>query len=171
MNHLLLILALILLITLLKLAYSIIWVPLRIQSQFSKQGVQGPRYRPIFFGNTKEIIRMFEEVKTKPKSTLVENDVVEYAVPFYRRWSRMYGESFLYWYGTTPRVAISDPDLIKEVLMNTSGSITKIGFNPSNRQLFGQGLAGLEGHKWALHRRIAVQAFTMERVKVFCSIW
>lgn len=78
----------------------------------------------------------------------------------------MYGKTFLYWFGPKPMLAIADPELMKEVLMNTSGSFGRIGFNPSNKQLFGQGLVGLEGDKWAFHRRIANQAFSIERVKV-----
>lgn len=50
--------------------------------------------------------------------------------------------------------------------MNTGGSFRKVGFNPLSKALFGEGLVGLEGQKWATHRRIANQAFTIERVKV-----
>ncbi|OMO75037.1 Cytochrome P450 [Corchorus olitorius] len=77
----------------------------------------------------------------------------------------MYGEPFLFWFGSIPRLAISDPDMIKEVFMNTGGSFDKIGFTPMARMLFGQGLAGLTGEEWAFHRRIANQAFTMEKIK------
>ncbi|KAL5558081.1 hypothetical protein UlMin_034292, partial [Ulmus minor] len=159
----LLLLLLLLLVALLKFVYSIIWVPWKIEKHFQKQGVGGPGYRPIFFGNTAEIRRMFDEVKSK--STLVDSDIVESAAPFYHRWSRMYGDTFLFWFGPTPRLAITDPEMIKEVLTNTSGSITKIGFTPSTRELFGEGVVGLEGETWALHRRITSQAFHMERVK------
>lgn len=57
---------------------------------------------------------------------------------------------------------MSDPDMIKEILMNTSGSFEKIPFNPQSKVLFG---GGLDSDKWALHRRITNQAFNMERVK------
>jgi len=50
--------------------------------------------------------------------------------------------------------------------MNTRGSFEKIPFNPQSKVLFGGGLVGLDGDKWALHRRITNQAFNMERVKV-----
>jgi hypothetical protein len=65
---------------------------------------------------------------------------------------------------------MSDPDMIKEILMNTGGSFEKIPFNPQSKVLFGGGLVGLDGDKWALHRRITNQAFNMERVKVSSSI-
>lgn len=158
----LLIVALLLMVVI-KSVYSIIWVPVKIQKHFQKQGVRGPEYRPIF-GNTAEIQRMYAEAQSKLYP--FHNDTLRYACPFYYNWSRMYGKNFLYWFGSKPRLAIADPELIKEVLMSTSGSVRKIPFTPLTKQLFGQGLPGLEGDKWALHRRIANQAFTMERVKV-----
>uniref|UniRef100_A0A7N2KS58 Cytochrome P450 n=1 Tax=Quercus lobata TaxID=97700 RepID=A0A7N2KS58_QUELO len=77
----------------------------------------------------------------------------------------MYGKNFLFWFGSTPRLAIFDPDMVKEILTKSDGSFEKISLNPLARPLFGQGLAGLSGQKWAIHRRIASQAFNMERVK------
>ncbi|CBI19666.3 unnamed protein product, partial [Vitis vinifera] len=49
--------------------------------------------------------------------------------------------------------------------MNTSGCYGKVGLNPLSKLLFGDGLAVLEGEKWALHRRISNLVFNMERVK------
>lgn len=54
--------------------------------------------------------------------------------------------------------------------MNPSGGFRKVRFNPQAKVLFGQGLVGLDGEKWALHRRIANQAFNLERVKVCVSV-
>lgn len=150
--------------SLLKFVYSFIWVPHRIQRHFKEQGVGGPGYR-LITGNSAEIRRLFIEAQSKPISP-IHHDILHRTAPLYHEWSRMYGKTFLYWFGSKPRLAISDPDMIKEVLMDTSGSFEKIGFNPLSRQLFGQGLVGLTGDKWAIHRRISNQAFNMERVKV-----
>ncbi|TYH71881.1 hypothetical protein ES332_D05G215000v1 [Gossypium tomentosum] len=163
MNHLTLLFISFLCICVLKFVYSIIWIPWRIQNHFQKQGVRGPGYRPIF-GNSAEIQRLYKEVKLKP-APVDHHDVLHRVAPFYHRWSGMYGTPFLYWFGSKPRLGISDPDMFKEVTINTSGSFDKLGFNPMSRMLFGQGLVGLKGEEWALHRRIANQAFNMERVK------
>ena len=58
------------------------------------------------------------------------------------------------------------PDIVKEILTKSNGSFEKISLKPLARPLFGQGLAGLSGQKWVIHRRIANHAFNMERVKV-----
>lgn len=151
--------------SLLKFVYSFIWIPHRIQRHFKEQGVSGPGYR-LITGNSAEIRRLFIEAQSKPISP-VDHDILHRTAPLYHNWSRMYGKTFLYWFGSKPRLAISDPDMIKEVLTDTSGSFDKIGFNPLSRQLFGQGLVGLTGDKWSIHRRITNQAFNMERVKAW----
>lgn len=164
MNHLVLLFIAFLCICLLKFVYSIVWIPWKIQNHFKKQGVAGPGYRPIF-GNSAEIRRLFAEAQSKP-APLHHHDVLQRVAPFYHRWSNMYGKPFLYWFGSKPRLGISDPAMIKEAAMNTGAAFHKVGFNPMSRMLFGQGLVGLEGEEWAVHRRIANQAFSMERVKV-----
>ncbi|XP_074346001.1 cytochrome P450 734A1-like [Apium graveolens] len=146
----------------LKLVHSVIWVPWRIQLFFRKQGVNGPNYRP-FYGNTQEMIRITKEAQSK--SSPFNHDIVHRVLPDYYQWSVRYGKTFLCWFGTRPRLVLADPDMIKEVLLNTTDTIDRDDFNPLSRPLFGQGLTGLMGHKWAAHRKIATPAFNMEKVK------
>ncbi|XVE94746.1 hypothetical protein REPUB_Repub02eG0035600 [Reevesia pubescens] len=149
--------------------YKIIWVPWRIQTQFRKQGIKGPSYRPIF-GNSAEIRNLYSEARSKPMS-IDQHDILDRVAPSYSNWSRTYGKTFLYWFGLKPRLAISDPDMIKQVTLNTDGgtlAFEPLGSNPSTKQLFGpQGLVAVTGAKWAVHRRISNQAFKIERVKGF----
>ncbi|KAJ0052920.1 hypothetical protein Pint_02852 [Pistacia integerrima] len=165
MHLLLLTLLLILLLSLVKFVHTFIWTPYRIQQHFKKQGITGPAYR-LITGNTADIRRGFAEVASKPVSTF-DHDILYRVSPRYHRWSRMYGKPFLYWFGSTPRLGISEPEMIKEVLKNTGGLFEKIRFNPLAEPLFQQGLVGLTGDLWAFHRRIANQAFNMERVKAW----
>ncbi|KAL6216124.1 hypothetical protein ACLB2K_009350 [Fragaria x ananassa] len=160
--HLLFLLLSPLVIFLFKFAYSTLWVPWRTQTHFRKQGIRGPGYRPIV-GNSAEIRRLYAEASSK--RVPFDHRIVPRVIPFYDRWSLMYGKTFLYWFGCNPRLAISDPDMIKEVLVNSSGSFQKTPFTPLTKNLFGEGLGGLEGDEWAFHRRIVNQAFKTERVK------
>ncbi|TKY69298.1 Cytochrome P450 734A1 [Spatholobus suberectus] len=146
-----------------KIFYSNFWVPWRIQRHFKKQGIGGPGYRPIF-GNSSEIRRLYAEAKSELTPPF-DHDILRHVVPFYHRWSRTYGKTFLYWFGSTPRLAVTDPDMIKEVLTNTRGEYGKVPYNPQSKLLFGLGLVGLQGDQWALHRRIINLAFNMELVK------
>ncbi|RVW50412.1 Cytochrome P450 734A1 [Vitis vinifera] len=147
-----------------KSVHSIIWVPWRIQQHFKTQGIGGPGYRPIS-GNVGELRRMYAEAQSKSMGGL-QHDILHRVLPYYSRWSGAYGKTFIWWVGTKPRLALADPEPIKEVFLNTGVSYDKVGFSPLTRPLFGDGLGGLNGEKWALHRRITNQAFNMERVKV-----
>ncbi|KAJ0112412.1 hypothetical protein Patl1_02874 [Pistacia atlantica] len=128
-----------------------------------EQGVSGPGHR-LITGNLAEIRRLFAEAVSKPIPNFV-HDIFYRAAPSYDRSSGVYGRPFLYCFGSVPRLAISDPDMIKEVLMNTGGSFEILPFDPLSRQLHGQGLVGLSGDLWALHKRIANQAFKMDFLK------
>ncbi|KAM5564837.1 cytochrome P450 734A1-like [Rosa sericea] len=132
------------------------------RNHFLKQGIDGPAYRPII-GNSAEIRRMFKEALSK--RVPFDHNVLGRTLPFYPSWSKMYGKNFLYWFGSKPRVAIADPEMIKQVLINTSGSFQRVPLTPSTRVLFGNGLPALEGERWAFHRKIVNQAFKMERVE------
>ncbi|KAK2988741.1 hypothetical protein RJ640_021006 [Escallonia rubra] len=148
----------------LKLVHKIIWVPLSIQRHFRKQGVGGPGYRPVF-GNTAEIRRrMIAEAESKT-SAFNHESVVQRVMPHYHNWSSVYGKTFLYWFGPRPRLAVAEPEMVKEVLLNSGGSFGKVEFSPLSKLLFGEGLVGLTGEKWAVHRKITSQAFNMEIVK------
>ena len=78
------------------------------------------------------------------------------------------GKVSITWFGTTPRVSITDPKLIREVLSNKLGHFEKIKSNPLTR-LVATGLANFEGEKWATHRKILIPAFHQEKLKVCFS--
>ncbi|WZZ06971.1 hypothetical protein YC2023_092892 [Brassica napus] len=146
-----------------RFVYTNLWIPWRLQSHFNKLRLTGPRYR-LFTGNSSEVTRSTTEAKSKPiPSGDNPHEFVHRVAPHYHNWSRAYGKTFLYWFGTKPVVATSDPKLIREALK--SKSFDRIGHNPLSKLLYAQGLPGLRGDQWAFHRRIAVQAFTMDKVK------
>ncbi|KAK4434507.1 cytochrome [Sesamum alatum] len=145
--------------------YKIIWIPLKIQKHFAKQGVTGPGYR-LIVGNLGELRQLFMAKEESRPNSLITHDVTHRITPHYSKWSKLYGKNFVYWFGTKPVLAVADPDMIKEVLMNGSNSrYRRTKLDPFSKNLFGEGLIILEGEKWAVHRRITGQAFNMERVK------
>ncbi|XP_077233281.1 cytochrome P450 734A1-like [Tasmannia lanceolata] len=93
------------------------------------------------------------------------HEILHRASPFYDYWSKLYGKTFVYWFGSKPRLAVVDPELIKEVLLNRSGVIERVPFDPIVKQLFGDGMPSVNGEKWVRHRKIGNTAFNMERVK------
>ncbi|CAK7349270.1 unnamed protein product [Dovyalis caffra] len=156
---------LVILVAVMKFVYSIVWVPYKIQHHFHKQGVGGPGYRPIF-GNTAERRRLLKEALSKPIAPPFHHNILPRVFPTYSVWSKVHGKTFLYWFGTKPRLVLSDPAMIKEALMNTGGPFERMKFDPVTKQLLGdKGLMELTGEKWAVHRRISSLALNMEQVK------
>ncbi|KAL9397916.1 hypothetical protein Peur_012169 [Populus x canadensis] len=148
-----------------KFVYSILWVPYKIQHHFYKQGIGGPGYRPIF-GNTAERRRLVKEALSKPIAPPFHHNILHRVFPTYSVWSKMHGKTYLYWFGAKPRLVLSDPATIKEVLINTGGPFERMKFDPVTKQLLGdKGLMELTGDKWAVHRRISSLALNMEQVK------
>ncbi|KAL0391987.1 UNVERIFIED_CONTAM: cytochrome [Sesamum radiatum] len=162
MQILVVVLLLLVWINLLKLIYTLIWLPWRFGTHFKKQGVKGPPYR-LIYGNSEEITQLAKDAASK--SMPFSHNILHRVSPHYYKWSAMYGKTVLFWFGSKPRLIFSDPDMIKGLMVNNSGSVIKDAFNPLSKLLFGQGLVGLEGDKWSVHRKINNQAFTMERIK------
>ncbi|KAK6131192.1 hypothetical protein DH2020_035063 [Rehmannia glutinosa] len=156
---------LLLLIISVKFIYTNIYLPFKIKKHFAKQGVRGPSYN-LIYGNSEEIKNLIKTAVSKPIQDFC-HDVLDRVLPHYYKWSGRYGKTLLFWFGSKPTLIFVEPDMIKEVLVSNSGSIGKEAFNPLSKQLFGQGLVGLQGEKWAVHRKIASLAFTMERVKAW----
>lgn len=78
----------------------------------------------------------------------------------------MTGATFLVWFGPTARLAVADPDLIREIFTSKSEFYEKNEAHPLIRQLEGDGLLSLKGEKWAHHRKIITPTFHMENLKV-----
>jgi len=76
----------------------------------------------------------------------------------------MTGKTSITWFGPVPRVTITKPELVREVLSNKFGHYEKLKFGKLQRMLH-NGLGSHEGEKWAKHRRIINQAFHLEKLK------
>ncbi|KAF8411125.1 hypothetical protein HHK36_003664 [Tetracentron sinense] len=133
-----------------------------IERQLKEQGIHGPPYR-LLYGNTKEIMKMARETGSKPMS--LSHDIMPRLNPFLHKAVMDYGKVMVIWYGTTPRVTITDPMLVKEILSNKSGDFGKMEIT-AFAKLFLTGLANHDGQKWAEHRRIINPAFHLEKLKL-----
>jgi len=69
------------------------------------------------------------------------------------------------WFGPTPRVIITEPELVRQVLSNKFGHFEKAGFGQLTRLLH-YGVSTHQGSKWAKHRRIINPAFHLDKLKV-----
>ncbi|XP_004508536.1 cytochrome P450 734A1 [Cicer arietinum] len=144
------------------------WRPRKIQGHFSKQGIRGPPYR-FFIGNVKELVEMMLKASSQPMPNFSHN-ILPRVLSFYHHWKKIYGATFLVWFGPTVRLTVSDPDLIREIFTSKSEFYEKNEAPPLVKQLEGDGLLSLKGEKWAHHRKIISPTFHMENLKLLIPV-
>ncbi|XP_072965948.1 cytochrome P450 734A6-like isoform X2 [Typha angustifolia] len=141
------------------------WKPRRLEEYFAKQGIRGPPYR-FFVGCVKEMIGLMVEASSKPMVPQTSHNILPRVLAFYHHWKKIYGSTVLLWFGPTPRLAIADPDLIREIFLSRSEYFDRYESHPMVRQLEGEGLVSLHGDKWAHHRKVLTPTFHMENLKL-----
>ncbi|PIA32941.1 hypothetical protein AQUCO_04300123v1 [Aquilegia coerulea] len=140
-----------------------IWLePMKMEKCLRKQGITGLPYK-LLYGNMKEISNLRTKVRSKPME--YSHRIVPRILPFINQTIPTYGKTFVSWYGPSPRVSIMDPELIKDILSDKSGTFGKIKQIPILKFLF-DGLANHEGEKWVKHRKIINPAFHQEKLKM-----
>lgn len=73
---------------------------------------------------------------------------------------------FVVWFGSTARLTVSDPALIREIFVLKSELFEKNEPPPLVRKIEGDGLLSLKDQKWAHHRKIIQPTFHTENLKV-----
>ncbi|OIW18563.1 hypothetical protein TanjilG_13315 [Lupinus angustifolius] len=159
--------SLVLLLLVLKVTVVLWWRPRKIEGHFSKQGIRGPPYR-FFIGNVKELVGMMLKASSQPMP--FSHNILPRVLSFYHHWKKIYGTTFLVWFGPTVRLTVSDPDLIREIFTSKSEFYEKNEAPPLVKQLEGDGLLSLKGQKWAHHRRIISPTFHMENLKLLIPV-
>ncbi|RDX71748.1 11-oxo-beta-amyrin 30-oxidase [Mucuna pruriens] len=140
-----------------------LWLrPKRLERLLREQGLQGNPYR-LLVGDSEEILKMQKEVTSKPMN--LSNDLVPHVFPYLQQSVNKHGKNSFVWFGTKPRVTITEPELIKDVL-NKMNDFSKPDTNPFVK-LLASGLINHEGKKWNKHRRIISPAFNLEKLKIF----
>ncbi|KAL4304371.1 hypothetical protein GQ457_10G016610 [Hibiscus cannabinus] len=150
------------------LVYKLWWRPRKIEHHFSRQGIKGPPYH-FFIGNVKELVGMMLKASATPMPNFSHN-ILPRVFSFYHHWKKIYGATFLVWFGPTVRLTVSDPDLIREIFISKSDLYEKNDAHPLIKQLEGDGLLSLKGQKWAHHRRIINPTFHMENLKLLVPV-
>ncbi|GAB4828319.1 hypothetical protein Ancab_035315 [Ancistrocladus abbreviatus] len=152
----------------LKIAIVLWWRPRKIEAHFAKQGIRGPPYR-FFIGNVKELVQLMLKASSQPMPDFSHN-ILPRVFSFYHHWKKIYGATFLVWFGSNVRITVSDPDLIREIFCSKSEYYEKIEGPPLVRQIEGDGLISLKGEKWAHHRKIITPTFHMENLKLLIPV-
>ncbi|KAL3745083.1 hypothetical protein ACJRO7_014226 [Eucalyptus globulus] len=154
----------------LRIAAVLWWRPRRIEDHFSRQGIRGPPYR-FFIGNVKELVGMMMKASSQPMAPPFSHNILPRVLSFYHHWKKIYGSTFLVWFGPTVRLTVSDPELIREIFTSKQSEFyEKSESHPLVKQLEGDGLLSLRGEKWTHHRKIIVPTFYMENLKLLVPV-
>uniref|UniRef100_J3L233 Cytochrome P450 n=2 Tax=Oryza brachyantha TaxID=4533 RepID=J3L233_ORYBR len=135
--------------------------PRRVAGELKAQGLRGTAYR-FPAGDLTENTRRSKEARAKPMPPC--HDIVPRVAPLLLDIVRDHGNVCITWFGTTPRVVIAEPELLKDILSQKFGHFEKFTLK-SLGKLIALGLASYEGEKWARHRRILNPAFHLEKLK------
>uniref|UniRef100_A0A453S9Z0 Cytochrome P450 n=1 Tax=Aegilops tauschii subsp. strangulata TaxID=200361 RepID=A0A453S9Z0_AEGTS len=141
------------------------WRPRRLEAHFARQGVRGPPYR-FLVGCVREMVALMAEATAKPMSPATSHNALPRVLAFYHYWRKIYGPTFLIWFGPTPRLTVADPELVREIFLTRAEAFDRYEAHPIVRQLEGDGLVSLHGDKWALHRRVLAPAFYPDNLNV-----
>lgn len=138
------------------------WRPRRLGRALRSQGLRGTAYRSVA-GDAPLNERLNREARSRAMP-LQCHDVVPRAMPLFHQAMKEHGKMSITWFGPVPRVTITKPELVREVLSNKFGHFEKLKFGRLQRLLH-NGVGSHEGEKWAKHRRIINPAFHLEKLK------
>ncbi|XP_024529980.1 cytokinin hydroxylase [Selaginella moellendorffii] len=142
------------------------WRPRAIAAQLKKEGIQGPSPR-FMVGQIAEIQNMRSAIKDHDMESF-SHDIFHRVHPALLKWRKQYGKRFVFWWGTEPRISVSEPEIVREVLSKKFSHFDKSEARLRFTNLFlGRGLASVTGEEWSHHRRLVAPAFFHERIKVF----
>ncbi|KAH9304913.1 hypothetical protein KI387_009317, partial [Taxus chinensis] len=147
-----------------------LWRPWTIYLALKKQGFNGPAPR-FMIGNLLEIANMTRQQMLTDMPSINHN-IRNRVVPYFVKWSQIYGDNFVIWFGSEPRIVIKDPELIRQILSSKNSG--DCGISPMVKKmlslLFSNALICANGQKWSQQRRIVAPAFHVEKLKASVEI-
>lgn len=155
-------LCLCLLLVIVRLLEKLWWTPIRIQSKMRSQGIKGPSYR-FLYGNNQEILSMVGSASSSPQE--LSHNAFRVIQPHIYSWIKLYGPNFLHWFGSRARLVVTEPEMIKEILNDKDGALSKTLNSIHVKKLLGDGVITSEGRKWLKMRRLANRALSRESLK------
>ncbi|KAL5198523.1 hypothetical protein ABZP36_002035 [Zizania latifolia] len=147
----------------------LVWRPRAIAMRLRAQGVVGPDYR-FYSGNLPDIRRLNEEGASLVLD-VASHDFIPIVQPYFRKYIPLYGKTFVYWFGATPNMCVTDMNIVRHVLSDRTGMYPKSVTNPHFARLLGKSSLGLtNGEEWKRHHKVIHPAFNMDKLKMMTTV-
>ncbi|XXG81502.1 hypothetical protein AAC387_Pa09g2120 [Persea americana] len=139
--------------------------PRRIRKVMERQGVYGPKPR-FLVGNLRDMASLISK-STSSDMDSIHHDIVTRLLPHYVLWSERYGKRFIYWYGSEPRMCLTETDMIKELLSSKYSHLSGKSWlqQQGSKHFIGRGLLMANGDDWFHQRHIVAPAFLPDKLK------
>ncbi|XP_040380638.1 cytochrome P450 714D1-like [Oryza brachyantha] len=163
--------------------------PRRVAEVFRRQGIDGPPPSSFLAGNLPEMKARVaaaaaaadgEEAAGGGGGVVVAgrdfekdgfDDYCTRIFPYFHKWRKAYGETYLYWLRRRPALYVTDPELIGEIGRCVSLDMGKPKYLQKGQEpLFGGGVLKANGACWARQRRVIAPEFYMARVRSMVQI-
>uniref|UniRef100_A0ACD5T9W7 Uncharacterized protein n=1 Tax=Avena sativa TaxID=4498 RepID=A0ACD5T9W7_AVESA len=153
------------------------WVswPRRVGEIFRRQGIDGPPPSSFFSGNLSEMMQArLHAVAAAEGGTRVDfqrddhgfDDYCKRIFPYFDKWRKAYGDTYLYWLRQRPALYVTDPELISEIGRCVSLDMGKPTYLRKGQEpLFGGGVLKANGACWARQRKVIAPEFYMAKVR------
>uniref|UniRef100_A0A0D9X824 Cytochrome P450 n=1 Tax=Leersia perrieri TaxID=77586 RepID=A0A0D9X824_9ORYZ len=139
--------------------------PARIRRALKRQGVDGPPPR-LLVGNLRDVSSLVAASTATDMGSL-SHDIVPRLLPHYVLWSNAYGRRFVYWYGSEPRVCVTEAGMVRELLSSRHAHATGKSWmqRQGAKHFIGGGLLMANGAVWSHHRHLVAPAFMADKLK------
>ncbi|KAM7495357.1 hypothetical protein LguiB_029966 [Lonicera macranthoides] len=141
-----------------------VWLrPKRLEKCLREQGFSGNPYR-LLKGDQEESSTLIVEAMSKPIN--LSDDIKQRVIPHVLHTINHHGRNSFMWVGRMPRLHITKPELIREVLIKHLKFQKNLHAHDPITRLFLSGVQTLEGEPWTIRRRILNSSFHFEKLKL-----
>ncbi|KAL3821294.1 hypothetical protein ACJIZ3_007199 [Penstemon smallii] len=138
-----------------------IWFsPKKLEKILRKQGLNGNPYR-LLVGDMNDLIGVVKSEQSK--SIQLFDNLSSHVMPYFHQIIQRHGQNPFTWFGPSPRLIITDPRIIREILTKPE-LFHKTLPDPIGETIAG-GLLYLEDEKWTKHRKLINPAFHLQKLK------
>lgn len=154
------------------------WVswPRRVGEIFRRQGIDGPPPSSFLSGNLPEMQARLHAVAAADGGARDFqkdgfDDYCKRIFPYFDKWRKAYGDTYLYWLRQRPALYVTDPELISEIGRCVSLDMGKPTYLQKGQEpLFGGGVLKANGACWARQRKVIAPEFYMAKVRAMLPL-